>query len=128
MAFTQKQFDFWKYKAFFCFGNEQFKKAKEEYWIDDKEKLIDLWGWLIALKSNYKEMMKAFDLHNKTEKERRKKEQWAEKIITYELNNYECFYLWYISDDAMEVLKNYWYKEKQIIKIFNKKKENYSDY
>ncbi len=81
-TFIAKDFNFWEYKAFFCFWTEQFEAGKKEHWIDDKEKLVNLWGWLIGLKSNYKEMWKAFSLHNKTEKERKKEfnksKKWEE--------------------------------------------------
>jgi len=116
-TFIKQDFDFWKYKAFFCFWDEQFEKAKKENWINDKEKLVNLGAWLVSLKSNYKEMLKAFSLHNETEKERRIKEDGIENIIKYELANYESYYTWDITD-AMEALKEYWVSESEVKKVF----------
>ena len=115
-TFIKKDFDFWQWGAFFAFDNETIEK---ERWWTPREKLINLWMWLIAMKSNYKEMMKDFDLHNKNEIERRKKEIWIDNIIIYELNNYEVFYSWDL-EEVFCILKQYWIEEKKIIEVYEK--------
>jgi hypothetical protein len=121
--YKKKDFDFSKFWGFFAFSNEQFNenKSKLEKW----DKYVSLFGGLLWKKSNYKEMLKAFDLHNEEDKKRRIKEEWLNKIILYELNNHECFYINDIDDNVFDLLKEYGATEEQIIKIY---KENVNKY
>lgn len=116
-TFEEKQFDFSEWGAFFAFGNKQLEEWR---WSTDIKDLIDLWNWLIAKKSNYKEMLEAFDKHNKEQSELKVSTIWLEKIIKYELNNYECNYLWYIEDNVYEVLAEYWANKELVNSIFKR--------
>jgi len=119
-----KDFDFSKWKAFFAFEEKQLNEARERLWISKDEKLVSLGMWLIALKSNYKEMIEAMNKHYKEEAERRKKLQTKEEIIEYELRNYEAYYTWNISD-TVEVVKEYWFTEQDVLKVYNLTKDKY---
>ncbi len=70
--YQEKDFDFSKYWAFFAFWDKQFEEAKEE-WLTISDYVDVNMGWLIAKKSNYKEMLKAFKEHAENEKNKSKK-------------------------------------------------------
>ena len=125
--YKQKEFDFWKHKAFFAFSSKQLEDAKKKFNISDDEQLVDMnmW-WLICVKKNAKEMLKAMNEHYKNEEERRKKEEWKEKIIKYELANYECYLICDISE-AVERVKAYWYTYEDVKKIYDETKDEYNE-
>jgi len=124
--YEQKDFDFSKYKAFFAFGREQLEEWMEKNNIKSRNDLISLSMWLVALKSNYKEMLEDMSEHYKQERLRRIKEVGKEWIIKYELANYESYYTGEI-DDALEVLEEYWYTREDVLKVFNEQKEYHND-
>ena len=116
-TFKEKQFNFSKWGAFFAFSNKQLEEWR---WSTELKDLIDLWWWFIAKKSNYKEMLEALEKHGEEQRQLRIKAIWLEKIIKYELNNYECNYLWYIEDNVYEVLAEYWASKELVDSIFKR--------
>lgn len=116
MTFQKKDFDLGKYGAFFAFSDDQFKK-----WIWDNDPkdyaTISSLAWLVVRKDTVEQMMKDWANHDTAEKERRLQEEWLEKIIQYELANYECYYTGSI-EEAMPTLRFYWATEDQVYKVF----------
>lgn len=115
--YTEKQFDFSAYGAFFAIGKQQFIDALA--WRNPED-FIDCWSWLFAPKETAQEMMDAFDAHNESERLRRLQEVWLKNIILYELNNYECYYTWEI-DNALPILESYGATPDQVWALFKNK-------
>ena len=119
--YKTKEFDFWKYWAFFAFWSDQFKeKAKE--WVD----YVDCWMWLIAPKDIARQMIIDFKDHNEQEDKNRLEADWLDKIIEYELWNHECYYTWDIND-ILWLCETYWTTKEYIREIYHKNKHKFED-
>lgn len=115
--FTEKQFDFTSYWAFFAIGQHQFDQALA--WRDPDD-IASCWNCLYAPKEVAEQMMKDFDAHIESERLRRLHEVGLKNIILYELNNYECYYTGDI-EDALPILESYWATPDQVWALFKDK-------
>lgn len=112
-------------KVFFAFGKEQFDKGKSKY--PEVEEWGHMYGGMHCPKGNGQKVQ---DKMNKVYRECRIldiKENGVEGIIRRELENFECFYTYDISD-AVERLAPYGITEKQVKAHFNLIRGEYNDY
>lgn len=110
-----------KYKVFFAFSDEQFKKGYEKCELKQGEKVVNLGSGMFCPKFSASNFLKEHEIVvSKAIKEDLK--QGRGKVILRELSNYECFLTGNI-DDCVEALKDYGIKEDEIIKVYRK---NYS--
>ena len=104
--------------VFFAFSDKQFKQGKKEKGIKDDEKIVSIHaGGYIPSKNAKAYIKKTNDLMVWLEKEVKKLN--PEKVIDYELSNYESYY----SGDllpAYEVLKGYGFTKDQVRAVYNK--------
>lgn len=121
--FTQKQFDFTPYWAFFAIGQQQFDKALA--WRDPDD-IVSCWNCLYAPAEFAEQMLKDFDAHIESERLRRLDEVGLKNIILYELNNYECYYTWEI-EDALPILVSYGATADQVWALFKNKNADIED-
>lgn len=100
--------------AFFAFSNEQFDKAKVE-----GVKYVSLGAGMIAPKDKAKFVLDEIDRIHEEQKKKWVNDYGVERIIKYELGNYESYYTYDISN-ALEVLLGYeiGITKEQVVKIF----------
>jgi len=109
---------FEKNKVFFAFSELQMAEGLGK--INEKrEKLASIGGGGFLPKENIKsyldQMMNLVEwFHCEVKK------LDANKVIRYELNNYECYYTRDVGD-AMEVLKNYGLTRDQVLAVYHNK-------
>ena len=110
-----------KVGLFWAFSNEQFAEGKAKNPIAKGEKYtsIGAGGYLPS-----KNVQAFIDGQKAIEKWRKAavKSAKADKVILYELNNYEAFYTGGI-DDAMEVLADLGYSREQVREVYNNNRE-----
>lgn len=106
--------------VFFAFSNEQFIENKTP--LKEGEKYVSMGHGGYLPKSKVDAYINGIKELNKWEKAEIKKEKdGIEQHILYELNNHECFYVGDI-EDVVEILP---YSRKEILKVYNKYKEEY---
>lgn len=108
-------------RMFFAFSNEQFQSSKTK--LEENEKYISLGSGtyipefsLPVYKSGMKEIL-AWERNMISE------QKMEEVEILYQLNNYECFYI-YDYSEVVEMFKGT-YTEEQIQKVFNDNIDKY---
>lgn len=121
--FTEKQFDFTPYWAFFAIGQKQFDEALA--WRDPDD-IVSCWNCLYAPAEFAQQMLEDFDAHIESERLRRLDEVGLKNIILYELNNYECYYTWEI-EDALPILESYGATADQVWALFKNKNADIED-
>ena len=113
---------FEKYGAFFAFSNAQIEESIENNvkngFPSSKKDYVQIYSGLIAPKVNAKEIVNGLSDITKKAIAERLNDHNRKAIILYELNNFECFYTWDISD-AVNALKDHGITESEIQKVFN---------
>lgn len=96
-----------KHEVFWAFNEEQLREGINKHGISKNNKMVSIGmgGYMPSkhLSSYLKETEELYNWYKDQLKELRKNKAGLEKIILYELNNYECFYTGDI-DDACKVL------------------------
>ena len=112
---------------FWAFSNEQFnkqiKKLTDNKMLVKGDKITDIGaGGYIPSKNvtEFKKQMADINSWYKLELKNVK----AEKVIEYELNNYESYYIG-DTTEALEVLKEKGYTEAQVMAVYNKNWESH---
>lgn len=108
---------------FWAFSNEQFKEGAESSPLKEGEKYVSIGAGGYMPKGNVDRWitgMRDIEAWKKAEVKKNKSEQ--EATILYELNNYECFYTGDI-EDALPVLKDLGFTEKQVKTVYHKNRE-----
>lgn len=104
---------------FWAFSNEQFQEGKTPLKEGEKYVSIGMGGYMP--KGNIQQWInggKQIEAWRKAEVKKAK----ADKVILYELNNYESFYTGDITD-AMEVLSDLGYTEEQVKTVYHANRE-----
>ena len=108
-------------RAFFAFSNKQILEGMAKNNIKDQSELCHLFAGLIAPKKNAKAIFEGLKLINHKKNQSIKALKDLDKVIDYELSNYECYYTGDIAT-AYEVLKDYGVSKERVIEVYNKNK------
>ena len=110
-----------KHEVFWAFNEEQLREGINKYNISKDNKMVNIGmgGYMPSkyLSSYLKETEELYNWYKSQLKELRKSRAELEKVILYELNNYECFYTGDI-DDACEALPTV--SRKEVLKVYKK--------
>lgn len=112
--YKTKDFDFDARGCFFAFGDKQFDEQKKEG-VEYESTSIGL----ICPKGTAGKVLKELSEFNKKEEEKRIEHFGLERIIAYELGNYECYYTgeW---QQVFEMYKDYGATSEMVREIYLK--------